>query len=148
MSSHKAAAQPAPVLSMDDLPTPPCTITMNPAFVEYVPGKSLTLAFPVLAAYLNPGQSMQGGFICAAFDNVFGPLSVLAFESIYTTTIDLITSYHRPIHTGDVLTICATVKSKGKTALYMTAEGYNQEGKLIASSSTNYIVLKKAAHSS
>jgi acyl-coenzyme A thioesterase PaaI-like protein len=52
---------------------PNCFRFMQGRVVEYLPQERLTVAFPVLDEYLNPAGSMQGGFITAAFDNVFGP---------------------------------------------------------------------------
>jgi len=52
---------------------PNCFNFMQGQIIEFS-GERMTIAFPVLESYLNPGGSMQGGFITAAFDNVFGPL--------------------------------------------------------------------------
>lgn len=121
---------------------PPCFFSMDGRVMEYVPEQSLTIAFPVLESYLNPAGSMQGGFITAAFDNVFGPLSHAVMKSL-TTTIDIHTSYHRPIFAGDQLIIKASVKSGGKTVVHMHAEAFNGENRLIASATTDYVYLKK-----
>jgi len=124
-----------------DFAPPRCAKFIRGHFVNYNPGKSLTLAFPVLEEYLNPAQTMQGGIISAAFDNVFGPLCLLETKTPMTTTIDINTSYHRPIMEGDTLTITATVTSKGRTKIHMVGEAYNNQNKLIASATTNYIIL-------
>ncbi|HQO02846.1 MAG TPA: PaaI family thioesterase [Spirochaetota bacterium] len=123
--------------------SPNCFQFMDGRVREYEPGKSLTVSFPVREEYLNPAGTMQGGFISGAFDNVFGPLCHLLTQTTATTTIDLNTSYHRPIFPGDELTIRAEVKSQGKTKVHMVADAYNAEGKLIASSTTTYIHLKR-----
>lgn len=120
-------------------PVPHCFTFMQAQVIEYKEGQRLTVSFPVLENYLNPAGSMQGGFITAAFDNVFGPLCYSATHTTYTTTVDIITSYHRPIWAGDELTITATVKSQGKTKIHMMAEAYNRENKLIATATTDYI---------
>ncbi|MEA1962017.1 MAG: PaaI family thioesterase [Bacillota bacterium] len=121
---------------------PPCFLSMQGRMIEYVPEKSLKVAFPVLESYLNPAGSMQGGFITAAFDNVFGPLSHAVMKSL-TATIDIHTSYHRPIFAGDELVIKATVTSAGKTVVHMHAEALNAENRLIASATTDYVYLKR-----
>lgn len=120
-------------------PVPHCFSFMQARVIEYVDGKSLTIGFPVLEDYLNPARTMQGGFITAAFDNVFGPLCYSATRTTATTTVDISTSYHRPIFAGDELIITATVKSQGRTKIHMMAEAYNREKKLIATATTNYI---------
>ena len=120
-------------------PVPHCFSFMQARVIDYVEGQRLTIGFPVLENYLNPARTMQGGFITAAFDNVFGPLCFSATRTTATTTVDIGTSYHRPILEGDELIITATVKSQGKTKIHMVAEAYNQENKLIATATTNYI---------
>lgn len=119
---------------------PNCFQTMQAEVIDYELSESLTIAFPVLDAYLNPNRSMQGGFIVAAFDNVFGPLSNMVSQKP-TTTINLETSFQRPIFAGDQLKITARVCHRGRTAVHMAGEAYNQAGKLIATASTNYLIL-------
>ncbi len=126
-------------------PVPRCFSFMQARVLDYIEGQSLTICFPVLEDYLNPALTMQGGFITAAFDNVFGPLCYSATRTTATTTIDINTSYHRPIMAGDELIITATVKSKGKTKIHMMAEAYNQEKKLIATATSNYIHINRSA---
>jgi uncharacterized protein (TIGR00369 family) len=119
---------------------PVCFETMQAEVIDYELMESLTIAFPVLESYLNPSHSMQGGFIVAAFDNVFGPLSNMVSQKP-TTTINLETSFQRPIFAGDQLMITARVCHQGRTAVHMVGEAYNQAGKLIATASTNYLIL-------
>ncbi len=121
---------------------PNCFNSMQGRMIEFKKDESLTIAFPILENYLNPAGSMQGGFITAAFDNVFGPLCEGITGTQATTTVDLYTNYHRPIFPGDELIITATVMVKGKTKIHMTAEAYNKEHKLIATATTNYVFLK------
>lgn len=131
---------------MDMGPVPPCFTFMQARLIDYNEGKNLTVSFPVLENYLNPAGSMQGGFITAAFDNVFGPLCYSATRTTYTTTLDIITSYHRPIWAGDELIITAMVKTQGKTKIHMMAEAYNRENKLIATATTDYIHVNRFAN--
>lgn len=123
-------------------PVPHCFSFMQARVIDYVAGQSLTIGFPVLESYLNPARTMQGGFITAAFDNVFGPLCYSVTGTPKTTTVDINTSYHRPIMEGDELIITATVKAQGKTKIHMLAEAYNQNKQLIATATTNYIHIK------
>ncbi len=120
---------------------PRCYNFMQGRLVDFSQER-LTIAFPVLESYLNPAGSMQGGFITAAFDNVFGPLCQAVTGSKSTTTVDLYTNYHRPIFVGDELTIIASLIVKGKTKIHMTAEAYNRENKIIATAISNYVYLK------
>lgn len=125
-----------------DLGSPPhCYTSMQTRLLDFSGEHSVTIAIPVLESYCNPAGSMQGGFIAAAFDNAFGPLSILATNASKVTTLNINTTYHRPIFPGDELTIKATVKSKGRTMVYMLAEAYNRENQLIASANTHYLIL-------
>jgi uncharacterized protein (TIGR00369 family) len=126
-------------------PTPNCSVFIPSRMTGFVPGESLTMTFPVAENYTNPGGSMQGGIISAAFDNVFGPLCYVTTKTGTTTTMNINTAYHRPIFPGDELTIIASVKSKGRTAIYMVAEAYNRENKLIATANTTYVMINRQA---
>ena len=133
-------------ISKADLPpTPNCSVFVPGRITGFVPGTSLTMAFQVAESYTNPGGSMQGGIISAAFDNVFGPLCHVTTQTGATTTMNINTAFHRPIFPGDELTITASVKSKGRTAIYMVAEAYNRENKLIATANTTYVMLNRQA---
>ncbi|MGE5398375.1 MAG: PaaI family thioesterase [Chitinophagales bacterium] len=128
---------------LNSFPIPNCSKTIQSRMVEYIPGEVLSLAFPVKEEYTNPAGSMQGGFITAAFDNTFGPLCLMAAKTAMTTTLNLNTSYHRPIFPGDELCVRAEVITNGRTTIYMTAEARNLEGKLVATANTTYIHVKR-----
>lgn len=123
---------------------PPCCVTsMQQEFVEYVVGKSITYAYPVLENYANPRNAMQGGFIAAAFDNSFGALSFLVTGKMEIASIELSVSYHKPIYVNDLLTTTVYIKSSGKTILYLYGEAFDNQKNLIASSTTNVIILNR-----
>jgi acyl-CoA thioesterase FadM len=61
-----------------------------------------------------------------------------------SAAIDIITTYHRPILAGDVLTVTVTLVSKGRSAVHMKGEARDRQNKLIASATTNYIMLDPA----
>lgn len=119
---------------------PPCYVNMKARLVSYGPDTGLTVAFPVFESYLNPGGTMQGGYITAAFDNVFGPLCYLASGTRASAMVDINNSFHRPAFAGDELTITARVKTKGRSIIHMEAEAYNQDNKLVASAHCNYML--------
>ncbi len=120
---------------------PPCFTSMDGTFLDYESRRSLKVSFPVTRRSLNPQATMQGGFIAAAFDNVFGPLSYLAARSA-CTTLDIHTQFIRGIGEGDTLCITAQVIARGTNTLFMTAEATNSAGKLIATSSTNLLIVR------
>jgi len=109
---------------------PPCFTSMQGEFLEYESRKKLKVSFPV-----------QGGFLTAAFDNVFGPLSYLAARNP-CITLDIHTQFFRGLDAGDTLTITAEVVARGQGSISMTAEAYNSVNKLVASSTTNLLIAK------
>jgi acyl-coenzyme A thioesterase PaaI-like protein len=120
-----------------------CLRLMEPNFIEYVVGQSLVYSFPVLEMFANPRKSMQGGFIAAAFDNVFGALVGFVTNKIEMASVDISVNYIRPIFVNDILTIYAYIKSQGKSIVHLTGEAFNKENKLIATASINIMLLKK-----
>lgn len=129
------------------LPSPRCSSFIKGEIIDYKPGRSLTMAFPVLEDYLNPAQTMQGGIITAAFDNVFGPFCFLESKTGSTAAIDINTTYHRPILAGDVLTITVNLIAKGRTFIHMAGEAYDSRNKLVATCNTKYMVLDRNSSS-
>lgn len=120
---------------------PNCSVLMKGEYVDYDSRVMLKIAFPVLEEYLNPMKSMQGGFVTAAFDNVFGPLSYLAARTP-CTTLDLHTNYIRSINAGDILTVTAKIVSRGISAMHLAGEAVNGKGKLIATCTSHMVPMK------
>ena len=120
---------------------PNCFVSMKPEYLEYESRMMLKISFPVEKEYLNPMLGMQGGFIVAAFDNVFGPLSYLAARTP-CTTLDLHTNYIRPIIENDTLIVTARVVSRGQSTIHLSAEATNGKGKLIATGTTQMMIMK------
>ena len=121
---------------------PQCSVLLEQKTLEYLPGESLTVDYPVAEKFLNLAGSMQGGFIVAAFDNTFGQLCYLVTDKVPIATIDISTTFHRPIMKDDTLKILARVPSRGRSTISLRGESFNREGKLIASAMTNYMLLK------
>lgn len=120
---------------------PNCSVLMKGEYLAYESRVMLKIEFPVEEVYLNPMKAMQGGFITAAFDNVFGPLSYLASRTP-CTTLDLHTNYIRSIMAGDRLIVTGTVVSRGMSAMHLTGEAVNAKGKLIATCTSHMVPLR------
>lgn len=116
-------------------------LDMNGEFLEYQKNKSLTVQFPVKENQTNPLGMMQGGYIAAAFDNTFGPLSYLVAKKPMVT-IDLSCQYIRGVEKGQNITVEARIVARGFSTLHMTGEMYSENRKLLATSSTNLLILK------
>ncbi len=120
----------------------PCFSDMEPLFLDYKHKEFFTAAFPVLERYLNPRKTMQGGFITAAFDNAFGALAYYSYNHILMASIDINTSFHYPIYKDDELIVTTRMISMGNTIVSMRGEAVDKSGKLIATATTNMLVLK------
>lgn len=120
---------------------PPIFTAMKAEILGYEKGKSITVAFPVEEYQTNPMGVMQGGVIAAAFDNAFGPLSYLVAKKP-TTTIDMNIQYIRGVATGQKVVVSATVEAKGFSTIHMIAKMETEKGKLLATASTNLLILK------
>jgi uncharacterized protein (TIGR00369 family) len=118
---------------------PNCFRSMKGEFLDYRSREMLKVRFPVEEAMLNPVRKMQGGFITAAFDNVFGPLSYAAARGI-CSTIDIQTQFLRGIEAGDFLTVEGRVVTRGSTTMHLAAEGFNGKGKIVATCTANMII--------
>jgi uncharacterized protein (TIGR00369 family) len=117
--------------------------TLGTQYVELDFGKSLAARFDFDKKFTNPIHTFQGGFLCAAFDEIFGPLSyMLAGRPV--VTLEMSTTFIRPFTERDKsITIKAEVVAKTKTLLILRAEARTQEGKLVATSNNHSLVMSE-----
>lgn len=120
---------------------PPSFIDMNAEITQYVKNKSITVMFPVLSKQTNPMGFMQGGYIAAAFDNAFGPLSYLVAKKP-TTTIDMNVQYIRGVANHQTVYVTASIEARGYSTIHMVGEMKTEKGKLLATATTNLLILK------
>ncbi len=120
---------------------PNCFRWMKVSVEAYESRTMLSIAMTVTDEMLNPMRVMQGGFVAAAFDNAFGPLSYAAARNP-CTTMDMHINYIRPIPVGDRLTVTVRVVSRSAAALHLSGEALNAKGRLVATSSCNMIVMR------
>ncbi|MCB1159795.1 MAG: PaaI family thioesterase [Leptospiraceae bacterium] len=113
---------------------------MDARFIAYERKKSLKVEFPVKEWYANPMMNMQGGMIATAFDCVFGPLSYL-IAARPVTTLDMSVNYIRPIPVGETITIEGKLIVRGFSTMNMAAECYDKKGRLMATATTNMLIL-------
>ena len=118
-----------------------CFEFMKPSLMDYKPMNNIKVKFPVQPVYLNPNRAMQGGFISAAFDNVFGVFCFLS-SGRHGLSLDLNTSFFRPIYENDELTITVYLNHLGGTLIHMRGEAHNNSGELAAVSDTKMIFAK------
>jgi uncharacterized protein (TIGR00369 family) len=118
---------------------PPCFIESGAEIVAHEPGKSLTVSFPVREGQANPVGFLQGGFICAMFDNVFGPLA-FATTRKPCLSVDMNVNFVRGLKPGETAMVRAEFVSKTKKLIQMRAEAFNEKGKLAATATSNLMI--------
>lgn len=135
---EKLRSIPLPEGTQLEIP-PKCSREVETRWVEYLPGERLRAEFVIPDKYSNALGYIQGGFLCALFDNVIGPLSYAAAGP--TTSIDLTTNFLRHVTAGETIAVEARIRRAGRRAIHITAEATNREGKLVATSISNIIPL-------
>lgn len=114
---------------------------LNVEVIHYEPEQSIKISAPLYSKYNNPAGTILGGYLPVFFDLAFGPLSFLVAKKP-TTTLDLNTSYHRPITTKDETVIVeARVVNLSKSYLCMEAKAFNPQGKLVATANSRSRIL-------
>lgn len=114
---------------------------MQGAIVDYDrDNETLTSRFPILAEYLNPYGTMQGGMIAAAVDNTIGPLSLLVSSPSLTRYLNM--KYGKGVSpTLDAILVTAKFLRRKKRMLFFEAVVEDAEGnKLASAEATHWIV--------
>jgi len=120
---------------------PPSFRASGARIVSFETGKSLTLDFSVREDQTNPIGTLQGGILCSFFDDVFGTLSFASLRRP-CITIDMNVNFIRGARPGETVRIRAVFRSKTRTVLQLQAEAYNDKEKLLATASSNLLVME------
>ncbi|WP_052728247.1 PaaI family thioesterase [Domibacillus tundrae] len=87
--------------------------------------------------------SMHGGVIATALDmSMAAAISTTLEDNKYCNTIDLYTSYLRPMAGSRLIAKAAIVKN-GKRVAVLNADAFNEEGKHIATARGTFMILDK-----
>ncbi|MBW0432854.1 PaaI family thioesterase [Leptospira yasudae] len=117
---------------------------MRAEFVEFEGGKKIVVKIPYDDRFANPMGIFQGGMLCTALDNTFGPLSYLAARRPCVTT-DLSTQFFRTFFPKDeYVLIEAKVVSKSPAMMTLQAEVRNPKNKLIAIATSSVLILQES----
>jgi len=115
---------------------------MQGEFIEVEENRRIRIRFPYDTRFTNPIGIFQGGMLCAAIDNTFGPLSYLVLKRP-SVTLDLSTQFIRPFSPMDAyMEVEARVISISFSTLVMHAEVRNPKNKLLATATTTYLILQ------
>ena len=127
-----------------ELDLPPNSLkTHGTVYTYFEPGKVLSAEFSFDERFTNPLKVYQGGFLCAALDDVYGPLTYMAAKAL-AVTVQMNTTFIRPFAAKDKkMVIRAEVVSQSKSLLVLQAEAKTMDGKLIAISTSQSFILPK-----
>lgn len=119
---------------------PASNATLGTHYTDIDLGKMLAAEVKFDPKFTNPMQVYQGGFLCAIFDEVYGPLTYMAAERP-VVTIEMSTTFLRPFTERDEFVIVrAEVVAQSRTLLVLKAEARNKKGKLIATSTAHAVI--------
>jgi uncharacterized protein (TIGR00369 family) len=126
-----------------DLELPPPSLKeIGLEYVEVFPEKRILAKVPYQKKFSNPIGLYQGGFIAAALDEVFGPLSYMtAMRPCMTLSMNI--SYLKPF--TEKMSSCfidAVVLQKTKSFIFMRAEVKSLDEELLAHAETHVAILR------
>jgi len=119
--------------SLDSFRLPPPSFTSMQGEILGFDEQAGTLSarFPILESQLNPYGMLQGGFLAAAVDNTFGPLSMLVAPPNVTRRMEL--TYSRPA-TLDLgfIVVNARLAGRSERQLELSADILDSQGRRLA----------------
>jgi len=128
-------------MGLNVLLPPPSQQELNIEYLEINPGKSIKGKVPFQEKFKNPMGTYQGGFLAAAVDDHFGPLSYLSAERP-CTTLSLNITFLKPFI--EKMTECyieAEVLQKTKSFIFMRALITNPQGEKLAHAESHVAIL-------
>jgi uncharacterized protein (TIGR00369 family) len=119
---------------------PPSFVSSGAKILSFTAGRSITLVFPIREDQTNPIGTLQGGILASFFDDAFGTLSFATIKRP-CVTIDIMVNFVRPVKAGESVMIRAEFKSRARKLLWLSAEAFNEKEKLIATATSNLMVV-------
>lgn len=116
---------------------PPCseTLDMRLESVDQA-NQTITMSFQAGEAFINPMGSIQGGFVAAMLDEAIASCGIIASNvTMAMPTLEIKISYLRPLFPGRALAKAWVIRF-GKTTVFIEAELYGEDGKLVAKASS------------
>ena len=115
---------------------------MNPSFVTCsYEQKTLTIQFVVQDWQLNPQGILHGGILVTAFDTAFGLLCHYYAKQNMINTIEINTTFLKPVPGNCKYNITVKANHVGKTITSMTAQALSETNVLLATASSSFIRL-------
>src|SRR6187402_2348858 len=128
-----SAAEAPPPSVFDQLPLPSASALLGWTLKKVDPeAGTIEIGFTADDRFVNPGGTVQGGFLAAMLDDTQGPaLFAMTDGAVYAPTIDFTVSFIKPGYPGDFVGK-GRVVTAGKTIVFTEAELFDAEGDLVA----------------
>lgn len=122
-------------------------VHLEPRFVSCdFEKKEACISFEAMPWELNPGGSLHGGILMTCFDVSFGLTCHYFAKQHMITTVNLTTTFLKPVLLGDVVQYRVKINHLGRTLVSMVAEGWvNRNGKeiLVGTATSTFMKLDK-----
>ena len=130
MSAEKDAALLARIRDSDP---PPASQLMGFELIDLNSAEGwVECSFMARQAFLNPGRTVQGGFVSAMLDDVMSMAGVIVQPvPSWVPTLQMTTNFIRPVLPGRVLARGEVIR-KGRTALHTQGYLRDEDGRLLA----------------
>jgi acyl-coenzyme A thioesterase PaaI-like protein len=120
---------------------PPSQTELQIEFLEIVPGKKIKGKVPFQSRFTNPIRTFQGGFLSAAMDDHFGPLSYITAERPCTTLSLNVTFLKAFTEKMQYCIVEAEVLQKTKSFIFMRATVLSPDGEIFAHGESHVAIL-------
>jgi len=119
---------------------PPCSNTLGMRLAEVDQDtQRVRMDFDVPEMFANPTGAVQGGFIAAMMDEAMSTCCIIASNVTMTApTLEMKTSYLRRLMPGKAA-VEARILKWGRSAAFMEAECFDDQGKLVAKATATAI---------
>ena len=93
--------------------------------------------------FANPAGIVQGGFVGAMADSAMGSATVTFARArgkrVFSSNVEMKTSFLAPVRVGALLECTATVVSGGSRVAFVEAEVVDDRGTMVARASSTYL---------
>jgi uncharacterized protein (TIGR00369 family) len=126
---------------------PNCDLTLGMTCVDAsVPGRTV---WRMVAdeRFANPAGIVQGGFVGAMADSAMGSATVTfaraAGRKVFSSNVEMKTSFLAPVRVGAVLECTATVVAGGRRVAFAEADVVDDTGTSVARASSTYVFTER-----
>jgi uncharacterized protein (TIGR00369 family) len=126
---------------------PNCELTLGMTCVDKAqPGRTVW-RMRADERFANPAGIVQGGFVGAMADSAMGSATVTFARAqgrrVFSSNVEMKTSFLAPVRVGTVLDCTATVVAGGSRVAFAEAEVVDDKGTTVARASSTYLFTER-----